>query len=224
MCTARKTNRRSLEVYFDDRCQFSVVKFRSDSVQVCDLGSSKKGRSLKKKIQSRWEEGIVKGEGSRCLLSVTAPWLGFFGVFHQQGKYTSVCACVYLPDVTAEPYHQYLYYRVSSRTTVTKTKNTNSHLYSSRYQNLLESLSTSVNILNWSVSALINRSRDMIKHRTGLWELYKHIYTGDSITVKLSLLEEPKCCRCLYLVYCTAGYFVRCNAKDLLWNCIIHLE
>lgn len=40
--TARKTNRRSLEVYFDDRCQFSVVKFRSDSVQVCDLGSSKK--------------------------------------------------------------------------------------------------------------------------------------------------------------------------------------
>lgn len=73
MCTARKTNRQSLEVYFDDRCQFSVVKFRSDSVQVCDLGSSKKGRSLKKKIQSRWEEGIVKGEGSRCLLSVTAP-------------------------------------------------------------------------------------------------------------------------------------------------------
>lgn len=84
--TARKTNRRSLEVYSDDRCQFSVVKFRSDSVQVCDLGSSKKGRSLKQKIQSRWGGGDVKGERRRCC-TLSAPWVrAFLGCF-------SVCLC-----------------------------------------------------------------------------------------------------------------------------------
>lgn len=96
MCTARKTNRRSLEVYFDDRCQFSTVRFRSDSVQVCDLGSSKKGKSLKKKIQSRWGGGDRQGERSRRPLSVTAPWLWAFLEYfiNKENTHRSVHVCI----------------------------------------------------------------------------------------------------------------------------------
>lgn len=126
--TARKTNRRSLEVYFDDRCQFSVVKFRSDSVQVCDLGSSKKGRSLKKKIQSRWGGGDVKGEGRRCC-ALSAPWVrSFWGI--------SVCVFARCHSWVLAKISLFL----SCKITVTKV--THSHLYSMRAQHRAVPLST----------------------------------------------------------------------------------